>query len=110
MTNLVLHYGGFGDPLRLWMEEDGIVSEAAIPTTDVAETLEFDFTRPNVTAQLILASEHLKGIFAELDMTSNFVEFAVCTKEQNFTISTFGTSGDVAISVIYYKLCISLYI
>ena len=29
---LVLHYPEFGEPLRLWLEEDGVVSEASIKT------------------------------------------------------------------------------
>ena len=35
ITSLVLHYGKHGDPLSMWMEEDGLVSKADIPTQDV---------------------------------------------------------------------------
>ena len=42
-TSLVLHYGKYGDPVSMWMEEDGVVCKADIPTQDIKETLYFDF-------------------------------------------------------------------
>jgi len=29
---VILHYLGYGQPLRLWLEEEGVVSEASIKT------------------------------------------------------------------------------
>ena len=60
ITSLVLHYGKNGDPLSMWMEEDGLVSKADIPTQDVKETLFFDFSKPKVSAKVVMLCEHLR--------------------------------------------------
>ena len=60
ITSLVLHYGKDGDPLSMWMEEDGLVSKADIPTQDVKETLFFDFSKPKVSAKVVMLCEHLR--------------------------------------------------
>lgn len=83
----------------MWMEEDGIVSTAEIPSQDVAETLFFDFSKPNVMAKVVMVSDKLREIFAEIDLSSEFLEFAVDAQEEKLTISTFGSTLDVSISV-----------
>ena len=60
ITSLVLHYGKDGDPLSMWMEEDGLVSKADIPTQEVKETLFFDFSKPKVCAKVVMLCEHLR--------------------------------------------------
>ena len=60
ITSLVLHYGKDGDPLSMWMEEDGLVSKADIPTQEVKETLFFDFSKPKVSAKVVMLCEHLR--------------------------------------------------
>ena len=60
ITSLVLHYGKNGDPLSMWMEEDGLVSKADIPTQEIKETLFFDFSKPKVSAKVVMLCEHLR--------------------------------------------------
>ena len=92
ITSLVLHYGKHGDPLSMWMEEDGLVSKADIPTQEVKETLFFDFSKPKVSAKVVMLCEHLKDIFAELDMSSDILEVAVNNEKKSLSFSTFGSA------------------
>ena len=93
-----MHYGGYGEPFKLWLEEDGVLSKAWIPTKDAEEILNFNFVRTKITSKVIMASEYLKEIFAELDATSEVLEFAFST-DKTFTISTFGQAAEVKMSV-----------
>ncbi len=99
ITSLVLHYGKYGDPLSMWMEEDGVVSKAEIPTQDVKETLFFDFSKPNVIAKVVMLSEHLKDLFAEFDMSSDTLEIGVDDDAKTVSFSTNGNAGEVTISL-----------
>ena len=92
-------YSRYGDPLSMWMEEDGVVSKADVPTKDVEETIYFDFSRPNVIAKIVMRSEHLKDIFADFDMTSEVLEISVDHEKKTLSFSTFGNAGDVSISL-----------
>ena len=51
VTNLVIHYERFGEPLEMWMEEDGVVSKAKIPSQECVDTLYFDFSKPNIMSK-----------------------------------------------------------
>lgn len=83
----------------MWMEEDGIVSKADIPTQEIKETLYFDFAKPKVMSKVVMLSEHLKDIFAEFDLSSEVMEITVNKDENTLSFSTFGTAGDVKISL-----------
>ena len=41
LASLVLHCAGLSEPFSMWLEEDGIVTEAELPTRDLEETLAF---------------------------------------------------------------------
>lgn len=96
---VVLHHAGHGEPLSMWLEEDGVVSEASIPTREAQDTLDFDFCRTEIAAKLILVSEHMREIFAELDNSSEVVELSVSPHESVLRISTFGTAGQVTVQI-----------
>lgn len=99
MTSLVIHYGKYGDPLSMWMEEDGVVSKADIPTQEVKETLYFDFSKPKIAAKIQMLTEHLKDLFAEFDMSSEVLEIEIDPDTKTLSFSTFGTCGQVSISL-----------
>ncbi len=99
-ANLVLHYGAFGGPFNLWLEEAGCVSKAAVPTRDPEDTVIFNFSREDIAAKIILSAENLKEIFHELDSTSDVLEFAFSDADQKLTIGTFGVAAEVKVSVI----------
>ena len=77
LTSLVLHYGKYGDPFTLWLEEEGLVTRAELPTRDLEETLMFDFTKPNLNTKVVLQAEPLKELFNEIDLTGEYLEINV---------------------------------
>ena len=95
LTSLVLHYGKYGDPFTLWLEEDGLVTRAALPTRDLEETLMFDFTKPNLNTKVVLQADPLKELFNEIDLSGDYLEISVNADRNSFGFTTFGSSGDV---------------
>ena len=66
LSSLVLHFGKYGDPFTMWLEEEGVVTKAELPTRDLEETLMFDFTKPNLNAKVVLQADPLKQLFEEI--------------------------------------------
>jgi hypothetical protein len=59
---LVLHYPELGEPLRLWLEEDGVVSEASIKTRSDINSL-FAVTVLPGHSFYDYASNHIIAVF-----------------------------------------------
>jgi hypothetical protein len=102
-TSLVLYYTEIGEPLRIWLEEDGIISGATIPTMDGTDTLSFDDVHhnTNTVARVIMLTEYLKEVldFHELDSKSDFVEFIICPTENTFSMSTYETAVNFSVEI-----------
>ena len=103
LVNLVIHYEKYGAPLKMWMEEGGVISKAAIPTQDERDALHYDFSKANVISKIVVISECIKDTFAEMDYSSEFLEIGIDHEEKMLTLSTFGHAGDVCISVSIIK-------
>jgi cell cycle checkpoint protein len=93
LTSLKLSYDGYGHPLQLILEDNGIVTECSIVTQEADEVLDFDFTSSNVHSRLIIKSECLKEAFAEIDFTNNVLEMIMSPNEPNFKLITNGYIG-----------------
>ena len=48
---------------------------------------------------MVVISEYLRDIFAELDQSSEFLELSVSCEDNTFTMATNGDCGDVTISI-----------
>ncbi|OCU02610.1 RAD1 checkpoint DNA exonuclease L homeolog isoform X2 [Xenopus laevis] len=92
-TALKMCYQGYGHPLILFLEESGVVTVCKINTQEPEETLDFDFCSTNVLNKIILQSEGLREAFAELDMTSEFLQIIMSPDKPYFRLSTFGNAG-----------------
>ena len=101
LTTLIIHYEKYGEPLKMFMEEDGVVSKAEIPTQDYDEPLQFDFCPPNVIAKVVLVSEYTKDVFLDLDFSSEFLEMMFNKNDQIFVLTTNGLTGEITVSVSY---------
>lgn len=100
-SSMILYYPEIGQPLRIWLEEDGIISGATIPTMDGADTLSFDDAHhnTNVVARIIMFTEHLKDMLQELDSKCDYVEFVMCPVTNVFSMSTFETSVNFCVEI-----------
>ena len=63
------------------------------------ENIDFDFSKTQIAAKLIIVSEHIREIFNELDSSSEVVEFRVCPHTSTVKISTFGASVDYSAEI-----------
>ncbi|XP_074643105.1 cell cycle checkpoint protein RAD1-like [Tubulanus polymorphus] len=92
-TALKMCYGGYGYPLILLLEENGVLTDCSIKTQEPDETLDFNFCSTNVINKIIMKSECLKEAFSELDMTSEVLEILMSPDKPYLRLSTFGNSG-----------------
>ena len=80
------------------LEESGVVTDCRIRTVQFDPVLDYDFSNSNVVCKLIMSSECLKEIFAELDASSETVQFSISPESRHFRITTEGTSGKCHVS------------
>lgn len=92
-TSLKMCYAGYGCPLVLVLEEEGVLTDCTIKTLEPDEVLDFNFCSSNVINKVIMKSECLKEAFSELDMTSDVLQILMSPDPPYFRLSTFGNAG-----------------
>ncbi|CAL1538335.1 unnamed protein product [Lymnaea stagnalis] len=94
-TSLKMCYAGYGCPLILMLEEDGVLTDCSIKTLEPDEVLDFDFCSADVVNKIIMKSECLKEVFNELDTTSEVLQILMSPDQPYLQFSTFGNSGSM---------------
>lgn len=79
------------------LEEGGVITDCSIKTLEPEEILDFNFSAANVLNKIILRSECLKEVFAELDSSSDLIEILLSPDPPYFQITTSGTAGDTKV-------------
>jgi len=97
--SLKICYAGYGHPLVLLLEDQGVVTDCQIKTKEAEECLDFNFTNSKILSKIIINSEHLKDVFSELDGSSEYIEFQIAPTSPNFRIKTRGPAGDCVVAV-----------
>ncbi|XP_033123280.1 cell cycle checkpoint protein RAD1-like isoform X2 [Anneissia japonica] len=72
---LKICYAGYGSPLLLMLEENGVLTDCSIKTLEPDETLDFNFTSANVINKIIMKSDFPRE--------SDLVESFQCTQTQS---------------------------
>lgn len=90
MTSLKLCYNGYGSPLNLLLEDEGVVTDCSIKTQEPDDVLDFDFNNANVINKIIMKSECLKEAFIEMDVSSDVLQLSLSPDPPYFRLSTFG--------------------
>ncbi|PIO65261.1 repair protein Rad1/Rec1/Rad17 [Teladorsagia circumcincta] len=93
-ATLKMTYDGAGEPVKLILEEDGIVVDMRVQTLTTEEILDFEFDTEDVTFQVIMKSYMLKEAIKELDASSSTVTLSVNNDELSLT-----TTGEIGKSV-----------
>ncbi|PIO62500.1 hypothetical protein TELCIR_15938 [Teladorsagia circumcincta] len=93
-ATLKMTYDGAGEPVKLILEEDGIVVDMRVQTLTTEEILDFEFDTEDVTFQVIMKSYMLKEAIKELDASSTTVTLSVNNDELSLT-----TTGEIGKSV-----------
>uniref|UniRef100_A0A914XN71 Cell cycle checkpoint protein RAD1 n=1 Tax=Plectus sambesii TaxID=2011161 RepID=A0A914XN71_9BILA len=96
-TALRMTYGGLGEPLKVIMEEGGVVIRCSVRTQQSDEILDFEFDPENVVSKIIMKTEALWDQFVDLDTSSNTLAFAVDIKPSRLRLSTDGELGTIDI-------------
>lgn len=69
-----LIFQGVGHPLTVIIEEGGVIVDCSLKTQEPEDILDFDFDPNVVVNKILLLSDLLKDVLAEIDQTSNNVE------------------------------------
>jgi len=97
--SLKICYAGYGHPLVLYLEEQGVVTDCQVKTREAEECLDFNFANAKIISKVIMNSDYLKEVFSELDTSSEHIQFLVSPSTPNFQIRTFGPAGDCNVDV-----------
>ena len=97
--NLKMCYAGYGHPLILLLEEQGVVSDCKIRTREPEPCLDFNFATANIVSKVIMKSEYLKDVFTELDTLSEMVELRVSPTDKTFRVATLSPAGECEATV-----------
>jgi len=92
-TALKMSHNGYGTPLVLILEEDGIVMESSIKTQEADVILDFGFSSTNVINKVLLIADCLKQAFNDLDTTSDYLQIIISPDKPFFRLSTSGEVG-----------------
>mmetsp|Transcript_2340 Transcript_2340/g.6522 ORF Transcript_2340/g.6522 Transcript_2340/m.6522 type:complete len:281 (-) Transcript_2340:1322-2164(-) len=99
-TLLVLQYQGYGQPLRLTLMQDKVVTEVMIRTMDCDNIQHFGavFHEGEVISKVIIQSPPLREAFNELDWSNEFITILISPDAPYFKFSTSGASGSCQMS------------
>ncbi|XP_054281578.1 cell cycle checkpoint protein RAD1-like isoform X2 [Macrosteles quadrilineatus] len=90
-----------GAPLKLLLEEEGVITDCSLKTLEPDEILDFDFPASNVVNKVILQSAQFKDVFNELDPTSECVELLLSPDAPYFQLTTKGLAGDCQVHILH---------
>ncbi|VDM52564.1 unnamed protein product [Angiostrongylus costaricensis] len=93
-------YDGDEEPVKLVLEEDGIVVDMTVHTLTTEEVLDFEFDAEDVTFQAIMKPHMLKEAIKELDASSSTVTLSVTSDELLLT-----TKGEIGTAVTKFPRC-----
>lgn len=98
-TALKMCYAGYGNPLVVYVEENGVLTDCLINTHDANDIVDFDFSSNSEVNKVILKSDTLKDMWSDLDPSSEILELTMSPKKPFFQLSTFGIAGEIHIEI-----------
>nr|CAD7462026.1 unnamed protein product [Timema tahoe] len=99
LTILKMRYQGYGHPLTLLLEEDGVITDCNIRTLEPENPVEFNFNADSDINKVIIKSEPLKEIFNDLDPTSGVLQIILSSDPPHLQFSTEGNAGDTQVNI-----------
>jgi len=90
LTTVKMSYATHGAPLKLLLEEGGIVTDCSIRTYDPDEIMDFEFSLTSIAAKIIMKAEPIRETFNDLDSSSEYMEICV-QPDKGIRFSTVGT-------------------
>ncbi|PRD32021.1 UNVERIFIED_CONTAM: Cell cycle checkpoint protein RAD1 [Trichonephila clavipes] len=91
ISTVKICYSGYGSPLILLLEENGVTTDCKLQTMEPEDILDFEFTPSKVINKIILQSEILKEVWSDLDMNSDVLEILMSPNDPYFQLTTKGS-------------------
>ncbi|XP_063242126.1 cell cycle checkpoint protein RAD1 isoform X2 [Bacillus rossius redtenbacheri] len=98
-TTVKMRYQGYGSPLTLLLEEDGVITDCNIRTLEPDSPLEYSFQPDDVVNKVILHSESFREVFSDLDPSSDLLEMTLTPDPGQLCFTTDGQAGETQISI-----------
>eukprot|EP00730_Choanoeca_flexa_P004644 TRINITY_DN11759_c0_g2_i2.p1 TRINITY_DN11759_c0_g2~~TRINITY_DN11759_c0_g2_i2.p1 ORF type:complete len:309 (+),score=49.88 TRINITY_DN11759_c0_g2_i2:239-1165(+) len=86
-------YEGYGSPLSLILEDDGVITDCTIKTVEMLDFTLLSVTEVDVPSNVIMHSAWLMGVFNEIDSSSEYVDFYISPDQPYFKLTTSGDAG-----------------
>ncbi|KAJ8679080.1 hypothetical protein QAD02_014867 [Eretmocerus hayati] len=91
---LEMQYKGIGHPVTVLIEEDGVIVDCSLKTQEPDEILDFDLGAESSITKVVMHSELLKDVFAELDPSSVHLKLFLSPNAPYFVMGTSGIAGE----------------
>lgn len=98
-TALKMTYKGYGHSLKIILEEEGIITDCSLKTLSDCEVLDFEMVDTDAICKIILRASDFREVLADLDSSSDFVEFFLSPDAPYFRITTEGLAGKFQVDI-----------
>ncbi|KAG8235409.1 hypothetical protein J437_LFUL018628 [Ladona fulva] len=98
-TALKMCYEGYGHPLKILLEEGGVITDCSLKTQEPNEIMDFGFTNSNILNKIILRSECLKEVFSEIDASSDTIELFLSPDPPYFRITSISLTVESQVEI-----------
>lgn len=98
-TALKICYEGYGHPLTLLLEDNGIITECSVKTLESDSLVNFEFDFDKVTNKIIMKSECFKEALSEIEASNDIIEILIAPERDFMRISSFGIMGDTHVDI-----------
>mmetsp|Transcript_25154 Transcript_25154/g.65628 ORF Transcript_25154/g.65628 Transcript_25154/m.65628 type:complete len:292 (-) Transcript_25154:278-1153(-) len=92
-ATLKMSYVGYGSPLVLLLEDEGVLTDCSVRTSEPSDPLGIEVRQTEIPGNIIMKSHWLAEVFAEFDPTSESVEIVISPDKPFFRLSTRGSGG-----------------
>jgi len=96
-TQLKICYQGYGNPLRLFIADQGLTFDSVLNTREVEDCLNFNFTNSTVLAKIICSSEMFKDVVSSLNNAADYVTLQINETSIKFISSTIYGDSEVEV-------------
>eukprot|EP00048_Salpingoeca_helianthica_P000965 m.45460 g.45460 ORF g.45460 m.45460 type:complete len:284 (+) comp11015_c0_seq2:46-897(+) len=96
-VSLIMKYAGYGHPVLLTLEQQGVVIDCTIKTLEPSAPAEIDIRATAIPSNIIMKSAWLAEVFTGLDTTSETITFHLAPDKPFFRIMTHGQAGSMQV-------------
>eukprot|EP00911_Craspedida_sp_UC1_P001987 UC1_evm1s1531 len=88
---------GYGCPLNLALEEEGVVTDCSVKTLEPENVAEINIRDYDIPSNIIMKSGWLVDVFADLDTSAEALHITVAPTHPFFRLATRGSGGSTQV-------------